>query len=732
MIDGKGIAKASWFVGASYGGKEDQTPRFLSEGIWENGYEDKHLDLVRSIQAGDRIAIKSSFTRKHNLPFDNRGNTVSVMAIKAIGTVTENLNDGKRVRVAWTKQEPQREWYFYTHRGTIWRVMEGAGDRDADSLVAFTFENQPQDIGRWRNEPYWRERFGDGPARQRFLWTEFYEAIAERLLDFQHNRGPLIEGIHQLAKKVPGLTYLQDRFADGTVGALRDICPFTAMGTFNRSMTDANRKAIASEVAKFLGVTVAVPDTFDGVPVLNNQRSWFFAYADKRGDGDIDALWRVFAAASKFVASDLLEHRTELAEAYDAATQVWGVAWNLSTGLFWAHPWDFPTLDSQSRQYIAKRLTMAIPTTGQQAPADAAGYFKLTSDLKSRFAESDYPVHSFPELSLSSWRFDDSAGPSAAGQVGLPNDPEEPDDPRQGRQPVLEPYSVSDILKDGCFLSLTEIERLLERLRTKKNLIIQGPPGTGKTWIARRLAYALMGERDDRRIRAVQFHPNLSYEDFVRGWRPTADGKLAIVEGVFMDAIRAASMNPEAKFVVLIEEINRGNPAQIFGELLTLLEAGKRTPREALELSYPDSDGQRRPVHVPENLFVLGTMNIADRSLALVDLAFRRRFAFTTLEPKLGDSWREWVVQQCGVEADQALAIEHRMTSLNRKIEQDLGTHFRIGHSYVTPTQRLQPGATRDWFIQVAETEIGPLLEEYWFDSPKTAKEALDQLIAGW
>ena len=119
--------KSYWFVGASYGRTEDQTPRFLSDGIWENDYDDKHLDLVRSMQPGDRIAIKSSFTRKHNLPFDNRGNTVSVMAIKAIGTVTENLNDGKRVREAWVKQEPQREWYFYTHRGTIWRLVPGVG-----------------------------------------------------------------------------------------------------------------------------------------------------------------------------------------------------------------------------------------------------------------------------------------------------------------------------------------------------------------------------------------------------------------------------------------------------------------------------------------------------------------------------------------------------------------------------------------------------------------------------
>jgi 5-methylcytosine-specific restriction enzyme B len=125
-------------------------------------------------------------------------------------------------------------------------------------------------------------------------------------------------------------------------------------------------------------------------------------------------------------------------------------------------------------------------------------------------------------------------------------------------------------------------------------------------------------------------------------------------------------------------------------------------------------------------------MNIADRSLALVDLAFRRRFAFTTLEPKLGDAWRTWVIEQCGVDAELASDIEQRITLLNQKIAEVLGVQFRIGHSYVTPSHRLEVASTRDWFIQVAKTEIGPLLEEYWFDSPQTAKDALDKLIDGW
>lgn len=731
-------AQANWFVGASYGGTDDQMPRFLAEGIWENGYDDKLLDVVRSMRPGERIAIKSSYTRKHGLPFDSRGRAVSVMGIKAVGTITENLNDGKRVKVDWAKVEPVREWYFYTHRATIWRVLPGEWMNDA--LIAFAFDGKPQDVDRFRNEPFWRERYGTtSPEKQRFEWTDFYEAVAEKLLAHADNRTPLIEGIHEIASRVPGLTYLQDKFPDGTSGPLRDICPFTTMGTFNRSMTDANRKTIAGEIAKLLGVTVPVPPSFEGIPVLNNQRSWFFAYADKRGAGDIDALWKVFVAASKMVDGDQLDTRDAFIRAYDEATQVWGVAWNLSTGLYWAHPWEFLTLDSQSRHYINKRLGLNVAISGQQGPCDGRAYLKLLDDLRSRFGEDGYPVHSFPDLSLASWMYKDPVDePVPAGDIGTNAGAEQETEGEvreafQVAAPIV-PYSVEDILKDGCFLERAEIDRLLDRLRTKKNLILQGPPGTGKTWLAKRLAFALMGQKDDSKVRAVQFHPNLSYEDFVRGWRPTGEGKLSLADGVFMEAIKAASKDPSSKFVVVIEEINRGNPAQIFGELLTLLEAGKRTPNEALELCYPDADGKRRPVHIPENLYVVGTMNIADRSLALVDLALRRRFAFVGLEPRLGQVWREWVVKECAVEPGLVADIERRIAELNDQIAADarLGKQFRIGHSYVTPAHRLEAGDTRRWFQQVVETEIGPLLGEYWFDAPDETQKAIARLTQGW
>ena len=298
--------------------------------------------------------------------------------------------------------------------------------------------------------------------------------------------------------------------------------------------------------------------------------------------------------------------------------------------------------------------------------------------------------------------------------------------------PEIPLYSIDNIMEDGAFLEHAELERLKSRLKDKMNLILQGPPGTGKTWLAKRLAYALIGQRDPRRVRAVQFHPTLSYEDFVYGWRPTDDG-LELVDGTFLRAIEATMADPLVPYVVVIEEINRGNPAQIFGELITLLESDKRTDEAAIELAYAHK-GNARAVYVPENLYVLGTMNIADRSLALVDLALRRRFAFETLKPRLNARWRSWVVNKLGVDDNRVDDIQSRMTSLNDSIAgaHGLGKQFRVGHSYVTPTRRLADGETEEWFKLVVETEIVPLLEEYWFDDAKRVDKERDALLANW
>ncbi len=241
-----------------------------------------------------------------------------------------------------------------------------------------------------------------------------------------------------------------------------------------------------------------------------------------------------------------------------------------------------------------------------------------------------------------------------------------------------------------------------------------------------------MGQRDDSRIRAVQFHPNLSYEDFIRGWRPAGDGRLTLVDGPFLEMIESAAKDPTSRHVIVIEEINRGNPAQIFGEMLTLLEADKRTPDEALELSYKRSETEH--MFIPDNLYVIGTMNIADRSLALVDLALRRRFAFIDLEPVLGTPWRDWVHAQFGIDSEVLVEIEKRLISLNSAISCDtgLGPQFQIGHSYVTPSFSVRIADGREWFRQVVDTEIGPLLDEYWFDAREKSKKAKDCLLEGF
>ena len=291
------------------------------------------------------------------------------------------------------------------------------------------------------------------------------------------------------------------------------------------------------------------------------------------------------------------------------------------------------------------------------------------------------------------------------------------------------PYTADDIFAEGCFHPPTEIEAILNSWKTKKNLVLQGPPGTGKTWLAKRLAYALIGFRDERRIVTVQFHPNLSYEDFVRGWRPSGDGKLMLVDGVFLEAVKAAQAEPALPFVVVIEEINRGNPAQIFGELLTLMENSKRDKSEAMRLAYPRDATER--VYVPKNLYIIGTMNVADRSLALVDLALRRRFAFVDLEPRFNDRSEKCLTVDCGFDGAVVLDLRSRIEALNHRIASDdrLGPQFRIGHSYLTPS-----GGTVDdakaWFRDVVATQIGPLLREYWFDDKaEKARKACEQLL---
>ncbi|MDB2197612.1 AAA family ATPase [Mycobacteroides abscessus] len=293
------------------------------------------------------------------------------------------------------------------------------------------------------------------------------------------------------------------------------------------------------------------------------------------------------------------------------------------------------------------------------------------------------------------------------------------------------PYSVADIVEEGCFHDATQLKQILDRWEDKKNLILQGAPGTGKTWLAQRLAYALIGFRADQEIRSVQFHPNTSYEDFVRGWRPAIDesgeSRLVLTDGPLLELAELAQEST-ARHVLIIEEINRGNPAQAFGEMLTLIEGSKRDAREALSLSYRRARDER--YYLPENLYILGTMNIADRSLALVDFALRRRFAFETLQPAFTSKWEKHLAAKLPNNHDVVSMIRVKIAALNEQIASDpsLGPDFAVGHSFFTPTQTQPEG--RQWFDGVIDSEIAPLLREYWFDNRELADQTISELRA--
>src|SRR5690625_2859400 len=252
----------------------------------------------------------------------------------------------------------------------------------------------------------------------------------------------------------------------------------------------------------------------------------------------------------------------------------------------------------------------------------------------------------------------------------------------------------------------------------KRNIILQGPPGVGKTFVCKRLAFALMGKKDESRVEMVQFHQSYAYEDFIIGFRPDERGNFGLKSGVFYDFCKRAQDNPELEYYFIIDEINRGNLSKIFGELFMLIENNKRD--EFVTLGY-----SKEKFTVPSNVYLIGTMNTADRSLAQLDVALRRRFSFITLEPQFNEKWKAYLREKA-VSRELVERIVLAIKKINDEIRDDyqLGRGFEIGHAFFTEVP--ENVDEKNWFSQIIEYEIKPLLEEYYFDCPEKVTELIE------
>lgn len=285
-------------------------------------------------------------------------------------------------------------------------------------------------------------------------------------------------------------------------------------------------------------------------------------------------------------------------------------------------------------------------------------------------------------------------------------------------QIYVQPYTKQDFLND-VFMTSDEYDELVGLLEHKKNLILQGAPGVGKSYAAKRLAYSIIGSIDDEKVQMVQFHQSYSYEDFIAGFRPNDNGGFYIQDGPFYTFCKTAEDDLDNKYFFIIDEINRGNLSKIFGELMFLLESDKRGNENSINLLY-----KNEPFSVPENVYIIGMMNTADRSLAMIDYALRRRFVFYTMEPAFEkDSFKAFTENYSAKNLDKVINV---IIALNADIASDvaLGKGFRIGHSYFCSND-----INDNKLSGIVKYEIIPQLYEYWFDDEAKAKDWESRLL---
>ena len=544
--------------------------------------------------------------------------------------------------------------------------------------------------------------------RNKPSWVALYNKLSHKLLEFKDDRAELVAILKDIDQSGIAIPYLSKKFKDKS---LEDIDPFTLYFCLcyepesdGREFHQAFYKKMGIEDAK--NIEYDLFPSFDRTNLKGSLYDKVYGKNSSNSKELIELFWKLFSAAVEYSDCSSEENEANLEKALIDKAKKTQVSTNvISPLLYIINPYVYPFMyDFDCQNYsrtIAKdenkkteQLSFHIDdlVKSEQSNCDknkflADRFINCIKAYKTYFAREDIEINDFTELY------------ALANEIELKS--------YSGPNPnaQLEAYTPEDFKKE-VFIETGEYEKIVSLLKYKKNLCLQGPPGVGKTFMAKRLAYSIMGVKDDAKIKFVQFHQSYSYEDFIMGYRPTENG-FEIHNGVFYTFCKEAASDLSHDYFFIIDEINRGNLSKIFGELFMLMENDKRGM--SLKLLYKDEE-----FSIPENLYIIGMMNTADRSLAMMDYALRRRFAFYTVEPNLGDQLIEIIGDN-----PQLTKLIKKVEKLNDEISEDdlLGPGFQIGHSYfcVSEEQLLDENIASN----IVEYELIPLLEEYWYDNKK-------------
>lgn len=563
-----------------------------------------------------------------------------------------------------------------------------------------------------------------------FDWIDFYKELAKNLLSYKNNREELISKVKQIITDT-GIKPTLDKDKQ-----IFDIDPFTVFGLFNKmKMPEPTRLKIVSSVKVVFKVAAPIPLSFSGIPTLHYKSAVFYPFIGERKEDDIENLWKLFESALDYVSSPTSDKLVSLSRCFDIAINIkYNGKSKITMGLFWINPDVYLNLDDLNVNYIYNSGNIPasvvenlpkINTKNSTYKISATEYFDIIEILRDYLQSDESELKTFYQLSWEAFKYSQKVKekqksektPEKKLTKHVDNGSEGKNVDNEETEKTSQKYSKKDFLED-VYMDEKDYDTLARLISKKKNVILQGAPGVGKTYVANRLAYSIMNVRDEKRVMMIQLHQNYSYEDFIMGFRPS-DAGFELKYGPFYKFCKKAKDDSTKKYFFIIDEINRSNLSKILGELFMLIENDKRGSNFKLKLLYNDED-----FYVPENVYIIGMMNTADRSLAMLDYALRRRFAFFEMKPGFNtDGFQKYCEALNSPNFNKLIQC---VKKLNSVIAQDdsLGEGFCLGHSFFCNLKDVEYQDLSD----IVEYELIPLLREYWFDEPGKVKDWSEKL----